>query len=103
MIFFKQALRDSSSHFGVDRVIGQINSTRRHNTRGFVIFSYGAVESKDLLPMSGLGITSKRQRPRVSAAPTRGAHWCSFVGKGSSALRNRRAKKPCSLILKRSF
>jgi uncharacterized lipoprotein YddW (UPF0748 family) len=50
----------SSSHFGVDRVIDQINITRRHNTGGFVIFNYGASESKDLLPMLGLGITSKR-------------------------------------------
>jgi uncharacterized lipoprotein YddW (UPF0748 family) len=49
----------SSSHFGVDRVIEQINITRRHNTGGFVIFNYGAAESKDLLPMLGLGITSK--------------------------------------------
>ena len=50
----------SSSHFGVDRVIDQINITRRHNTGGFVIFNYGAAESKDLLPKLGLGITSKR-------------------------------------------
>jgi uncharacterized lipoprotein YddW (UPF0748 family) len=50
----------SSSHFGVDRVIEQINITRRYNTGGFVIFNYGAAESKDLLPMLGLGITSKR-------------------------------------------
>jgi uncharacterized lipoprotein YddW (UPF0748 family) len=50
----------SSSHFGVDRVIEQINITRRHNNRGFVIFNYGAAESQDLLPMLGLGITSRR-------------------------------------------
>jgi uncharacterized lipoprotein YddW (UPF0748 family) len=50
----------SSSHFGVDRVIDQINITRHHNTGGFVIFNYGAAESKDLLPKLGLGITSKR-------------------------------------------
>jgi uncharacterized lipoprotein YddW (UPF0748 family) len=50
----------SSSHFGVDRVIDQINITRRYNTGGFVIFNYGAAESKDLLPMLGVGITSKR-------------------------------------------
>ena len=50
----------SSSHFGVDRVIEQINITRRYNTGGFVIFNYGATESRDLLPRLGLGITSKR-------------------------------------------
>jgi uncharacterized lipoprotein YddW (UPF0748 family) len=50
----------SASHFGVDRVIEQINLTRRQGTRGFVIFNYGVTESKDLLPMLGLGITAKR-------------------------------------------
>jgi uncharacterized lipoprotein YddW (UPF0748 family) len=50
----------SSSHFGVDRVIEQINITRRYHTGGFVIFNYGVAESQDLLPMLGLGITSKR-------------------------------------------
>jgi uncharacterized lipoprotein YddW (UPF0748 family) len=50
----------SSSHFGVDRVIDQINITRRYHTGGFVIFNYSVPESKDLLPMLGLGITSKK-------------------------------------------
>ncbi len=47
----------STSHFGVDRVIDQINLSRRHNTHGFVIFNYGPSESRDLLPLLGLGIT----------------------------------------------
>ena len=50
----------SSSHFGVDRLIEQIGITRRHQTHGFIIFNYGVRESRDLLPMLGLGITAKR-------------------------------------------
>jgi len=49
----------SSSRLAVDSVIQQIQITRRHNTRGFVLFNYGATESDDLLPLLGLGITSK--------------------------------------------
>ena len=49
----------SSSHFGADRVIEQIGITRRYRTGGFVIFNYGVAESRDLLPMLGLGITGK--------------------------------------------
>ena len=49
----------SSSHFGVDRTIEEINVTRSLNTHGFVIFNYGAKESADLLPMLGLGETRK--------------------------------------------
>ncbi|MCX6925610.1 MAG: family 10 glycosylhydrolase, partial [Verrucomicrobia bacterium] len=49
----------SSSSFGVDRVIEQINITRRHNTGGFIIFNYGVTESRELLPLLGLGITAK--------------------------------------------
>jgi uncharacterized lipoprotein YddW (UPF0748 family) len=49
----------SSSHFGVDRAIEQINITRRYHTGGFVIFNYGAKECKGLLPMLGLGITAR--------------------------------------------
>jgi len=49
----------SSSHFGVDRVIEQIDITRRHKTGGFVIFNYGVPESQELLPLLGLGITSR--------------------------------------------
>ena len=51
----------SSSHFGVDRTIEEINVTRRFNTHGFVIFNYGAKESEDLLPMLGLGETRKAE------------------------------------------
>jgi uncharacterized lipoprotein YddW (UPF0748 family) len=50
----------SSSHFGADRVIEQINITRSHHTGGFIIFNYGVAESKDLLPLLGMGITAKR-------------------------------------------
>jgi uncharacterized lipoprotein YddW (UPF0748 family) len=49
----------SASHFGADRVIDQINITRRNGTGGFVIFNYGVAEIKELLPMLGLGITAK--------------------------------------------
>jgi uncharacterized lipoprotein YddW (UPF0748 family) len=49
----------SSSRFGVDRAIEQINITRRHQTHGFVIFNYGVKESSELLPMLGLGITAR--------------------------------------------
>ena len=47
----------SSSHFDADRAIAQINITRRHRTGGFVIFNYGEHESRELLPMLGLGAT----------------------------------------------
>ena len=50
----------SSSQFGADRVIGQIQITRKHKTGGFVIFNYGVNEAKDLMPVLGLGITAKR-------------------------------------------
>ncbi len=49
----------SSSHFGPDEVIEQINVTRKYNTKGFTIFNYGVAESKELLPMLGMGITRK--------------------------------------------
>lgn len=45
---------------GVDNVIGQINITRKHDTKGYVIFNYGVTESRDLLPMLGLGISAKQ-------------------------------------------
>jgi len=51
----------SSSHFGVDRTIEEINVTRNLNTHGFVIFNYGAKESAELLPMLGLGETRKAE------------------------------------------
>lgn len=49
----------SSSRLGPDDVIGQIAITRRHNTRGFILFNYGVPEARDLLPMLGKGITAK--------------------------------------------
>lgn len=48
--------------FGADRVIGQIDITRRHGTGGFVVFNYGANEARDLVPMLGKGITRKESR-----------------------------------------
>jgi hypothetical protein len=50
----------STSRFGADRLIEQINITRRHETGGFVIFNYGVPESREVLPKLGLGITAKR-------------------------------------------
>ncbi|MCX6909539.1 MAG: family 10 glycosylhydrolase, partial [Verrucomicrobia bacterium] len=50
----------SGSRLGADRAIGQIAVTRRHDTKGFIIFNYGVTEAKDLVPMLGLGITAKR-------------------------------------------
>ena len=48
-------------HGGVNRVVEQINITRLCKTGGFVVFEYGVPESKELLPMLGLGITKKPQ------------------------------------------
>jgi uncharacterized lipoprotein YddW (UPF0748 family) len=48
----------SSSKFGIERLIEQINITRRHQTHGFTIFNYGVTESRELLPLLGLGITA---------------------------------------------
>jgi hypothetical protein len=47
----------SSSQFGIDQLIEQISITRRYQTHGFTIFNYGVTESRDLLPLLGLGIT----------------------------------------------
>lgn len=44
---------------GVNRVVEQVTITRRCKTGGFVIFEYGVQESKELLPLLGLGITKK--------------------------------------------
>lgn len=49
----------STSRFGPDRVIDQIKITRQLNTSGFTIFNYGVSESRDLLPLLGLGITAR--------------------------------------------
>jgi uncharacterized lipoprotein YddW (UPF0748 family) len=42
-----------------DRVIDLIQITRRHNTKGFVVFNYDARAARDLLPLLGLGTTRK--------------------------------------------
>jgi uncharacterized lipoprotein YddW (UPF0748 family) len=47
----------SSSALPADSVIGQILTSRRYRTGGFVIFNYGVAEANDLLPMLGAGIT----------------------------------------------
>jgi uncharacterized lipoprotein YddW (UPF0748 family) len=47
----------SSSQFGIDQLIEQISITRRYQTHGFTIFNYGVTESRDLLPLLGLGTT----------------------------------------------
>ena len=47
----------SSSRFGIDRLIEQIKVTRQHQTGGFTIFNYAVPESRELLPLLGLGIT----------------------------------------------
>ncbi|HTB84781.1 MAG TPA: family 10 glycosylhydrolase [Candidatus Sulfotelmatobacter sp.] len=47
----------SSSHFGADRAIEEIDITRQYKTGGFVIFNYGANETRELLPELGLGLT----------------------------------------------
>ena len=51
---------ESSSHsrLPADRTIGQIEITRRYDTRGFIIFNYGAAESRELLPLLRLGATA---------------------------------------------
>ncbi len=40
-----------------ERVIGQIQATRRLNTRGFVVFNYDAAAAAELVPLLGDGIT----------------------------------------------
>ena len=47
----------SSSHFGAVRTLEQIDIANRLHTDGFIIFNYGAKESRELLPLLGLGIT----------------------------------------------
>ena len=49
----------SSSRLGADGVIEQVQIARRLGTGGFVIFNYGAMEARELLPMLGLGITGR--------------------------------------------
>jgi uncharacterized lipoprotein YddW (UPF0748 family) len=50
----------SPARFGPDRVVEQINLTRKHHTHGFIIFNYGVRESEELVPMLGLGVTRKQ-------------------------------------------
>ena len=50
----------SRSRLMADHTISQIGITRSHHTGGFTIFNYGVSECRELLPMLGLGITSKR-------------------------------------------
>ena len=40
-----------------DAVITQIDITRQHATKGFIIFNYGEHEARDTIPMLGLGVT----------------------------------------------
>ncbi len=49
----------SNSQLTPDRVIEQILITRRHQTHGFVIFNYGQTESRELVPLLGMGVTAK--------------------------------------------
>ncbi|MEI7733532.1 MAG: hypothetical protein WCO56_28440 [Verrucomicrobiota bacterium] len=41
-----------------DRVIEQIQISRKNHTGGFTIFNYGETEARDLLPLLGMGITA---------------------------------------------
>jgi uncharacterized lipoprotein YddW (UPF0748 family) len=43
-----------------DRVIGQIQITRKHDTKGFVIFNYDPPTANELAPLLGKGITKKQ-------------------------------------------
>jgi uncharacterized lipoprotein YddW (UPF0748 family) len=47
----------STSRFGVDRAIQEINIARAHHTGGFVIFNYGTNECENILPALAKGIT----------------------------------------------
>jgi uncharacterized lipoprotein YddW (UPF0748 family) len=42
-----------------DRVIEQIQITRKHRTGGFTIFNYSPSEARELLPLLGMGTTAK--------------------------------------------
>lgn len=48
----------SRSKLSVEQVIEQIKITRKHRTGGFILFNYGPAESRELLPLLGLGITA---------------------------------------------
>ena len=49
----------SATHasLGADGVISQINITRKHDTKGFIIFNYGENEARTTIPLLGLGAT----------------------------------------------
>jgi uncharacterized lipoprotein YddW (UPF0748 family) len=49
----------STSRLPVDQVIGQIEIARRHATKGFILFNYGASESRELIPLLRLGTTAE--------------------------------------------
>ncbi|MBX7209622.1 MAG: family 10 glycosylhydrolase [Verrucomicrobiaceae bacterium] len=51
----------SSSHssLAADEVISQIEITRKHDTKGFIIFNYGEREAGEVIPLLGLGATKK--------------------------------------------
>lgn len=51
----------SNSSLSADAVISQIEITRKHNAKGFIIFNYGQHEADETIPLLGLGVT-KRER-----------------------------------------
>jgi len=61
----------SSSRFGARRAIEQIRVAERRGAAGFIVFNYGEVEYRDLLPLLGLGVTRPAgPRARLSAGGT---------------------------------
>ena len=49
----------TTGRMSVEKVIEQIQITRKYRTRGFVIFNYAVPEAGELLPLLGSGITAK--------------------------------------------
>lgn len=47
----------SHSSLSADAVISQIEITRKHGAKGFIIFNYGAHEADETIPLLGLGAT----------------------------------------------
>jgi len=47
----------SHSSLGADAVISQINITRKHDTKGFIIFNFTEHEAQTTIPLLGLGTT----------------------------------------------
>jgi uncharacterized lipoprotein YddW (UPF0748 family) len=61
---FYPGIGESASTTGrmsVERVMEQIEITRKFHTKGFVIFNYAVPEAQELLPLLGSGITAKAQ------------------------------------------